>query len=110
MSPGKLSAQAGHAYDDAIRAAQTSHPESFAKYRIDGEGGSKVTLEAKNEYQLLRAFNEARQAGLPCAVIVDREHIMPPHFDGSPIITAVGIGPVTQAEAKFITKRYQCVR
>lgn len=109
MPPGKLAAQSGHAYTDALYASQDSHVDAYERYRIDGLGGSKVTLNAKNENQLLRAYNEARLAGLPCAVIVDREHILPPHFDGNPVITAVGIGPVTKDQARHITKRYQCV-
>jgi PTH2 family peptidyl-tRNA hydrolase len=109
MPPGKLAAQAGHAYTDALCTAQEIAPESAERYRIDGLGGSKVTLKAKNLNQLLRAYNEARAAGLPCAVIVDREHVLPPHFDGNPIITAIGIGPCTPAQARAITRRYQCL-
>ena len=110
MPPGKLAAQAGHAYTDALCEAQALNPDAADRYRIDGLGGSKVTLQAKNLNQLLRAYNEARAAGLPCSVVVDREHVLPPHFDGNPVITAVGIGPCTPAQVRAITKRYQCVQ
>jgi peptidyl-tRNA hydrolase len=111
MPAGKLSAQAGHAYGDSICNSRETHPEIYNAYRaVDGNGGSKVTLQAKNVNHLMRAYNEAIAYGLPCAIIVDREHILPPHFDGSPIITAVGIGPCTKIDAKNITKRFQCVK
>lgn len=110
MSSGKLSSQAGHAFCDSLKNAEEIKPELVSNYRNDGLGGSKITLEAKNETQLIRAYNEALIAGIPCSVIVDRNHIMPPYFNGEPIITAVGIGPCTQKEARHITKRYQCVK
>ena len=109
MPVGKLSAQAGHAFEGSYSNAIKFHESKASKYRVNGIGGSKVTLKAKNENQLLRAYNEALEAGLPCIAIVDQEHILPPHFDGSPVFTAVGIGPCTKEEAKKITKRYQCV-
>lgn len=104
MPPGKLAAQAGHAFTDSICKAD---PEVVKNYRIDSLGGSKVVLSAKNEHALIRAYNDALEAGLPCSIVVDRNHILPPHFDGSPVITALGIGPCKHSEAKPITKRYQ---
>lgn len=109
MPSGKLAAQAGHAYTDSMMVALETKPELIANYRNESKGGSKVTLKIKNQNQLLRAYNEALLAGIPCSIVVDREHVLPPHFDGSPIITAVGIGPCTQAQAKHITKRCNCV-
>lgn len=110
MSPGKLSAQAGHAYTDSLCNSLESHPEAYEAYRTKGLGGSKVSLNAKSEHQLIRAYNEARLAGLPCAIVVDQHHVMPPHFDGSPIITAIGIGPCKKEDARSITKRFNCVK
>lgn len=110
MSAGKLSAQAGHAYDDSIRKAQETHPESCERYRDGISGGSKVTLEAKNVNALIKAYNQARLDGLPCAIIVDQNHVMPPNFTGDPIITALGIGPVTKAESSHILKKFRCVK
>ncbi len=110
MSPGKLASQAGHAFCDSLKEAEKTHPTNVENYRNEGLGGSKITLEAKNQNQLLRAYNEALLAGIPCSIVVDKNHIMPPHFNGEPIITALGIGPCTQSEIKHITKRYQCVK
>lgn len=109
MPPGKLAAQAGHAYTDALCNALLKDKTRFTNYRNDAKGGSKVTLKAKNETQLIKAYNELIELGIPCAIIVDREHILPPHFDGSPIITALGIGPCAQSEVKHITKKFNCV-
>jgi peptidyl-tRNA hydrolase len=109
MPPGKLSAQAGHAYTDSLCNAFEQDPQVVRDYRNLDKGGSKVTVKAKNLNQLLRAFKEAKEAGLPCALIVDQHHILPPHFDGNPIVTAVGIGPCTKEECRQITKRYRCI-
>jgi peptidyl-tRNA hydrolase len=109
MPTGKHLAQAGHAYTDTLIKAETTHPLEFSKYRNRQSGGSKVAMKAKNEDQLIHAYNLALECGLPCAIVVDQEHILEPHFDGSPIITALGIGPCTKAQAKHITKKFQCI-
>ena len=109
LHPGKLAAQAGHAYTDSLMVANQIDPALVSRYCVAGLGGSKVTLKAKNQNQLLRAYNEALSAGLPCAIVVDRNHVLPPHFNGFPIITALGIGPCTQEKCRHITKRYRCV-
>jgi PTH2 family peptidyl-tRNA hydrolase len=105
MPPGKLSAQCGHAFQDARDAAILERPDVAAQYKGTGHG-TKVCMYAKNQHQLLRAYRDAKALGLPCALVIDRGHKLPPHFDGNPIITAVGIGPVYQDEVKDITKRY----
>jgi PTH2 family peptidyl-tRNA hydrolase len=109
MPTGKLSAQAGHAYTDTLSLAHEQTPERYDNYRNDALGGSKVTLKAKNENQLITAYNKTLELGIPCSVVVDREHILPPHFDGSPVITALGIGPCTKSEIQSITKKFNCV-
>lgn len=109
MPPGKLAAQAGHAYTDALFDCLDRDPATAQRYRR-GHGGSKVTLKAKNEFALRRALREAQEAGLPCALVTDSGHVLLPHFDGSPVVTALGIGPCTWEEARFIAKRFNCVR
>lgn len=109
MPPGKLSAQTGHAYGDSYEIARQIDPERAARYRNHAHGGSKVSLKAKNQSQLIKAYSHARALGLPCALVIDRHHILPPHFDGSPILTALGIGPCTKAEVREITKKFQCL-
>ncbi|WP_306109961.1 aminoacyl-tRNA hydrolase [Pseudomonas sp. Leaf58] len=109
MPVGKTCPQAGHAYVDSYCAAKETHPELAAQYRDLGKGGSKVALKAKNHRELIVAWGKALEAGLPCALVVDKTHILPPHFDGTPIITALGIGPCTKAEARHIVKKFQCL-
>lgn len=107
MNSGKLSAQTGHAYTDTLDIAKKMNPELVAQYRNEEKGGSKVTLAAKKENDLIKAYIQLKEMGIPCAVVVDRNHIHPPHFDGSPIITALGVGPCTQNEAKRVLKKFQ---
>lgn len=110
MPPGKLSAQAGHAYTDALWAAYDLDPDLALSYRRNnGLGGSKVTIKAKNLGQLERAMRECEEAGIPHAMVTDAEHVLLPHFTGEPIVTALGIGPCTKAQCRHITKRYQAV-
>lgn len=115
MLVGKMLSQSGHAFTDSLKAAQKKNPEVCEQYRAwcnehsDAfNGGAKVNMKAKNSSQLVKAYNLARRAGLPCAIVVDRGHIHPPHFNGQLIITALGIGPCTQDEAQHITKRFTC--
>lgn len=107
MPAGKMSSQAGHAYTDALWDAFDHDPDQALRYRRDGTGGSKVTLKAKNEAAILRAQRECEEAGIPHALIIDRDHILLPHFTGAPIVTALGIFAVNRAACRHITKRFQ---
>jgi len=78
------------------------------EYHADGVG-TKVVLKAKNIAQLLKAYDKAQAAGVPCALIEDQGHVMPPHFNGDPIITALGIGPATRDAVSHITKRFNLI-
>lgn len=115
MDIGKMLTQCGHAYTDSLRSAEFHNPSVASKYRTwcnqyndSFNGGAKVAMKAKNSNQIIKAYNLARKAGIPCAIIVDKGHIYPPHFKGQPIITGLGIGPCTQEEARDITKRFTC--
>lgn len=102
MPPGKMAAQAGHAFLGAYLESLAQRPDEAASY-IDDAPGTKIVLEAPDLDRLLRARERARRAQLPCVLIRDRGHILPPHFDGSPIVTALGIGPVRRAEVRRVT-------
>lgn len=105
MHSEKLAAQTGHAYLNAWDKAKEQRPDIAAQYKGTGNG-TKICMYAKNLGQLLRAYRDAQAAGISCDLIIDRGHIYPPHFDGSPIITAVGIGPAYADEVKDFIKRY----
>lgn len=72
--------------------------------------GTNVVLKSKNLFQMERAFHDAKAAGLQCVLITDEGHIMPPYFDGSRIITALGIGPALRHDAHPITKKFNCLK
>lgn len=111
MPPGKLAAQAGHAYTDALFECLDTDPMTAYAYRgRNALGGSKVTIKCKNLGQLERAARECAEAGIPHAVVTDRDHILLPHFTGEPVVTALGIGPCTRAQCRHITKRFQAVQ
>lgn len=99
MTAGKAASQAGHAFLDSFLKAST---EQVGAYLSDG--GTKVVLAVPDEQSLCDVYYRARMAGLPCAMVVESEHVMPPSFDGSPVVTAVGIGPCAKAEARAVTR------
>jgi PTH2 family peptidyl-tRNA hydrolase len=109
MLPEKLSSQTGHAYCMSMKVAKEMDPTLEERYMGTGNG-TKVVMYGKNEAAIERAYLEAKAAGIPCALIIDRGTVSPPHFDGSAIVTAVGIGPVYADVAKDITKRYSMTR
>lgn len=108
MSTGKAHAQLGHAYLDAYLAAEAQSPSLARQYRGDSHG-TKIALEAKSLNHLLRAKAEAEEQGIPCALITDAGHVHPPDFDGSEIITALGLGPARRSQIRSITKRFKLI-
>ena len=102
MPPGKLAAQAGHAF---LEAFIRSPPDLAAHYRQDSPG-TKVVLQGKL-HQLLMTKDKCERENIPCALIEDSGHVLPPHFDGSPIITALGVGLNPKAEQ--IVKKFNLV-
>lgn len=100
MTSGKLASQAGHAFVDSLLTA----PPDKTKAYLDA-GGTKIVLAARNERELCDIYHQARLAKLPCAMVVESGHVMPPSFDGTEIVTAVGIGPIERSAARAITKR-----
>ena len=105
MPPGKLSAQCGHAYLNAFEAALKMRPAITAHYKGTGNG-TKICMYAKNLGQTLRAYRELQALAIPCSLVIDRGHVLAPHFNGQPIITALGIGPAYRDEIAHILKRY----
>lgn len=106
MSPGKLAAQAGHAFVDTLHDAETNWDTDSAEYRDylrykNERPGTKVVLVAPDEQTLRRIYEHAIK-WVPSSIIFDSGHVMPPHFDGSSILTAVGLGPCTRDKAAFL--------
>lgn len=99
MTAGKAASQAGHAFLDSFL---TAPPDIASAYLA--QGGTKIVLAAADERALCDLYHHARMAKLPCAMVIESEHVMPPAFDGSPIVTAIGIGPLSRSQAKPITR------
>jgi len=111
MSPGKAAAQAGHAFLNAFLDAYSSDTQRCEEYHKNDGIGTKVCLQAKSETALEILYQKARDAGIPCTLVVDSDHVIPGSpFDGDPIITAVGIGPTTRAESKRLLSKYNLVK
>ena len=108
MPPGKLAAQAGHAFVEALKEAQENWDTPTEPYLplreyLAETPGTKIVLAAPSERHLLDLHDYARKF-LPTALVVDSGHVMPPHFTGDEIVTALGIGPCTKAQITLFTK------
>jgi PTH2 family peptidyl-tRNA hydrolase len=108
MPPGKMAAQAGHAFLEALLTAQKASPANATLYVADPPG-TKVVLRAKSLYELERTRYECDRLGIPHALITDSGHVLPPHFTGAPIVTALGFGPATRDEVGRLTRRLALV-
>lgn len=103
MSSGKAMAQAGHAYVDALMSGIASgHPDSIA-YASE-RPGTKITLAADIE-TIIAMARTLEAHSIPHALIVDSGHIEPPAFDGKPIVTALGVGPLLTARSRKLMRR-----
>lgn len=109
MPPGKTASQAGHAFLDAFLTSQSARPEIAASYAADPPG-TKVVLTARDLPDLLGLQADCHRLGIPCALVTDSGHVLPPHFTGDPIVTALGFGPVTRREIGRITRRFALAR
>jgi PTH2 family peptidyl-tRNA hydrolase len=97
MSKGKIAAQAGHAAVSAAEEARKQCREWFKAWIKEGQ--CKVVVKVKNEKELLDLEKQAREMGLPCALIVDRGLTeIPPGT-----ITCLGIGPAPSDKVDKIT-------
>lgn len=105
MSPGKMAAQAAHAFVAAIDVTRARDPTRHQEY----QNGTKVVLTVPDLRKLTEIYERAVSAGLPCSWIIDSGHVHPPCFDGSPIATAVGLGPMTRTECEWITRKLRLV-
>jgi PTH2 family peptidyl-tRNA hydrolase len=94
MGKGKLVAQSLHAGLSAYRKANRA---IIAKW--DLAGAKKVVLKVRTEKELMRIYEKASQAKLPCALIKDAglTQLAP----GT--ITTVGIGPDEERKINKIT-------
>jgi len=99
MPPGKLATQAGHAYTNTLLQADY---ETVIEYQGEDNIGTKALLFVNSQKELEELYCEAQYLGLNCNLVIDKGHVLPPHFDGSEVITALGVGPINRKDAHFI--------
>lgn len=104
-----MASQLVHACRLSLLKYIVAHPERLEEFISLNSCGSVVTVRGRNLADLERAMGEAERAGIPCAIFSDSGHVMPPHFDGSSVTTALAIGPATRAQMRPITKRFRCL-
>ena len=105
MSSGKAIAQAGHAFLGAFLNSIDRYPDLAAAYG-QLNPGTKITLDGGSGKALERLHDKLIFSGHPCSLIIDKDHIELPDFDGSPVITALGVGPISRADAKKLLGKF----
>jgi len=97
MSCGKAAAQACHASLMASEEARKTRPSWWRAWMKEGQ--RKIVLKVNSEDELLRKEREAKEAGIPSALISDMGLTeLPPGT-----ITALGIGPAPEMMIDKIT-------
>lgn len=114
---GKLAVQVAHASVNAIlkkannttmKIMRNDDIEQSLVIPLDSELSNwlngeykKITLKVKNEKDLQKYYNKAKDLGLPCSYIIDNGHTV---FT-EPTATCVAIGPANEEIIDSITKR-----
>jgi len=99
MTSGKAIAQAGHAYTQTLlHALKVDAPLAQDYARL--EPGTKIALDGGDASRLEAIARKLDARGIPNRLIIDHGHVELPHFDGSPVLTALGVGPIDRATAR----------
>jgi len=94
LPKGKLAAQSAHA---SVEAVLRSEPDVIKKWRK--EGMAKIVVKVKDETELLKYFQQAKDEGLTASLITDAgKTVIAPGTK-----TCVGIGPDEANEIDKIT-------
>ena len=97
MSKGKIAAQSGHAAVSAAEEARRKYCEWWSAWLKEGQ--CKIAVKVISEKELLELERQARELGLPCALITDRGLTeLPPGT-----VTCLGIGPAPSNKVDDIT-------
>ena len=97
MSKGKLAAQAGHASVSASEEARKRHRIWWEAWLYEGQ--RKIAVKVKDEKELGELEEQAKDLGLPNALIVDRGLTQVP--EGT--VTCLGIGPAPEGLVDKLT-------
>ena len=103
-----MASQAGHAFLGAFCAAQEQFPDLARDYARDAPG-TKVVLCA-TEATLEAVYAKALAFKVPVVRIVDTGHVLVPFFDGSAVLTSVGLGPIPRSVARRLVGTLPLVR
>ena len=109
MSAGKIAVQTAHASMEVffknmeLSSMCGTIPIKEDQVRWRDEGKTKILKEVKSELVLLTAYEKAKEAGLPCALITDFGLT---ELEGENN-TTVAIGPASFEEIQKITKRFR---
>ena len=95
MGKGKIAVQVGHAAITAAEEARRMHPDWWRRWLEEGQ--CKVAVKVDTESDLSKLNEEARELGLPSAII--RDSGLTQVSPGT--ATCVGIGP---APAELVDK------
>ena len=109
MRKGKMIAQGAHASMKAVfDTGGIKHPESdvlivpyppeLRSWFLDKF--TKIAVSVNSEEELLDIYNQAKEAGMLCSLILDAGLT---EFDGEPTYTAVAVGPAEASEVDKIT-------
>jgi PTH2 family peptidyl-tRNA hydrolase len=109
MSSGKSAAQACHAARLSLLKFLKINPERAVEFIELNSCGSMVVLDAPDLQTLHKMAAKAVSHRLPWALFVDSGHIHPPAFDGSPVVTALAIGPALKEQIRPITRHLRCL-
>jgi peptidyl-tRNA hydrolase, PTH2 family len=97
LGKGKLAAQAGHAAVSAAEEAKKRHRSWWEAWLFEGQ--RKIAVKVKDEKELLELESQAKELGLPNALIVDRGLTQVP--EGT--VTCLGIGPAPEGLVDKLT-------
>lgn len=97
LSKGKAATQAGHAAVSAVEEARKCRKEWFENWLREGQ--CKIAVKVKTEKAIHELEKQAKEVGLPYALIVDRGLTeIPPGT-----VTCLGIGPAPIERVDKIT-------
>src|SRR3990170_1925670 len=97
LSKGKLAAQAGHAAVSAAEEAHKRHRGWWEAWMFEGQ--RKIAVKVKTEKELLELERQAKELGMPNALIIDRGLTQIP--EGT--VTCLGIGPAPAEKIDRLT-------
>lgn len=97
LSKGKAAVQAGHAAVSSAEEARKRHRQWWEEWLYEGQ--RKIAVKVKTEKELVELEQEAKELGLPCALVVDRGLTeIPPNT-----VTCLGIGPAPSEKIDKLT-------